>query len=108
MLKFHKELKFESLHCSLQVVWTVKINTNSVSSHELLPRKVKPHCSPDMVQQQGHKSPNCCSPAQCKQCRQDGVKDTVEQEGDRRAVAMITKGKFVMLSVVTKDNKIVV
>lgn len=36
------------------------------------------------------------------------MKDTVEQEGDRRAVAMITKGKFVMLSVVTKDNKIVV
>lgn len=109
MLKFHMELKFESLHCSLQAVWTVKINTISVSSHELLPRKVKPRCSPDVVQQQGHKSRSqSLLPSAVQAAQAGGLKDTVEQEGDRRAVDVITKGKVVMLSVATKDNKIVV
>lgn len=52
--------------------------------------------------------PSPCSPAQGKQGRQDSKKDTVEQETDTRAADMITKGKFIMLSVGTQDNKIVV
>lgn len=52
--------------------------------------------------------PSPCSPAQCKQGRQDRMKDTVEQDNDRRAAHMNTKGKLIMLSIVTEDKKIVV
>lgn len=73
MLKFHEELKFESLHCSLQAVWTAKTNAISVSSQELLPRKVKARCSPDVLRQGGPESrpqPLLPSPGQAGQTGQ--------------------------------------
>lgn len=93
MLKFHKKLKFESLHCSLQAVWTVTINTISVSSHEALPRKVRARCSPATR----------AAPNPSPQPMASSAGRTEQHEGDRRAVDVITKGKFI-----TKHNRIVV
>lgn len=76
MLKFHKKLKFESLHCSLQAVWTAKINAISVSSQELLPRKVKARCSPDELRQRAGPSP-APQPGTHRTARR-----TLQQEGD--------------------------